>query len=1069
MGGLEEASEHGPSAEDEAVFEYLIAEYGEPGGRAVGFLRTAIALLQLPSKEAERLAEAAAYCLREAMTGIPKAAAHEEGDWREAWRGVEDATRRFEIARGMPGEDQQVALGSLLRAIGEMEDYFRRDKLHQRRLIALMVQRTGAGPLKLSPDPIREFQDLMETLNGALHGSTSPQDARGYLDRCLALMAQLFTPPDVRLPRLDELAAKADPDDEDVDLLSRLMSSHQHLDYFLRKVVSPRWLILLGSRGVLDPPDGPGRWPVSRTVERLGENHSGELAEWFETMIPSWTKSDVQTAYVGEAVRLLGSSGHRQLLRLVREHPGLNFVCLQICLAIDAATPSDEFVMQAADTLLNPGVNVTRHELRRYVLPPLVHGMTPENRDDRLGLLVHKVSAVPEDDPERRHRVLMRHGSIADADPYPDYAEHFEIVLEGLVRGIRRARETGAPTKAILDALDPIPEDLRPRLRVWVLSESEDLEVDDLQGEVASAIPQRHATGDDAALIERICAIAAPEDFEAAWRSSLPPPPESDAVAAALAGDRVPELWWSIRSWYPLLPDSVRSSWDTAVTLLNAAYGPSSREAYIRPDERFELEVGTSPMLPGDLAALPPNEAAERIAAWRPDSAQPMVIARELGRALEEVVAQNSSLWARDPVRTVGLLRHPTYIHHYFQGLARIDEGLAGFGPHLVEAVSVTRAHPWNVISLGDDSFDFDPDWRGADDAGVHVLKRLAERDVDLGTRRDEAWHLLVDAARDRSEVSWVGGREDPLQTAINRAPTRALEAVIAFMASDYRLVGLVRQDGLELLDEVLHLTDRDGAEHRAIIAPRLPFLRHIAPLWTDEHRGILFGEKAPDGLGQQTLDLALKWGQANRWLLETCRAGVLDAARREVPNSMAHLLIGMLWGLPGFSIDAIVRDLVALGPSRLSSAGESLARLLRGTEVSGEHVSAGIAFWEKVLDSNVPTNGLYGFGWWAEVEQIQREVWEQLMLRTAEAAGGTLDWCEQVAERAVRPTLTALGLLILASLVRGAHEPWERSSVGHTGVDALRASQGREDLAEARSRLRTALLETGFFDAQGL
>jgi hypothetical protein len=59
--------------------------------------------------------------------------------------------------------------------------------------------------------------------------------------------------------------------------------SPQHLDYFLRQVVSPKWHLLLGSSGALDPPDGPGQWPVRGTVEKLARDQAEELAGWLET------------------------------------------------------------------------------------------------------------------------------------------------------------------------------------------------------------------------------------------------------------------------------------------------------------------------------------------------------------------------------------------------------------------------------------------------------------------------------------------------------------------------------------------------------------------------------------------------------------------------------------------------------------------------------------------------------------------------------------------------------------------------------------------------------------------
>jgi hypothetical protein len=220
----------------------------------------------------------------------------------------------------------------------------------------------------------------------------------------------------------------------------------------------------------------------------------------------------------------------------------------------------------------------------------------------------------------------------------------------------------------------------------------------------------------------------------------------------------------------------------------------------------------------------------------------------------------------------MALLRHATYVNHYFEGLAKTSENLSGLGPQLVEAVVFARTHPWEPVQLGGDDFDYDPTWPPADQAGVSLIGRLAERDVDLGDRYDDAWRIVLTAARDRSSRSGVSSREDPLETAINRACTRALEAMFHLVAAEARRGGAVRTEALDLLDEALGLDGWDGAEHRAIIAPRLPFLRHVAPQWVESREARLFGDQAPKDLGQRTVELALKWAD----LTDGCLSGIV-------------------------------------------------------------------------------------------------------------------------------------------------------------------------------------------------
>ena len=109
----------------------------------------------------------------------------------------------------------------------------------------------------------------------------------------------------------------------------------------------------------------------------------------------------------------------------------------------------------------------------------------------------------------------------------------------------------------------------------------------------------------------------------------------------------------------------------------------------------------------------------------------------------------------------------------------------------------------------------------------------------------------------------------DPLELAINRSCTRAFEGALAFMAHEYRAKKSVRIQAFELIQKALRISGSDGLQFRAVLAPRIGFLHHIAPGWVERFRELIFGVEAPDGLGQRTLDQTLKWSQPNRWLLE--------------------------------------------------------------------------------------------------------------------------------------------------------------------------------------------------------
>jgi hypothetical protein len=91
------------------------------------------------------------------------------------------------------------------------------------------------------------------------------------------------------------------------------------------------------------------------------------------------------------------------------------------------------------------------------------------------------------------------------------------------------------------------------------------------------------------------------------------------------------------------------------------------------------------------------------------------------------------------------------------------------------------------------------------------------------------------------------------------------------------------------------------------------------------------------------------------------------------------------------------------------------------------------------------------------------------MTLVTCQRAEGSLDWCVKAAERCAREPITPTGLGIITGLLRGRHEPWDRSQVAEVALAALKASSGDPPFSEARDRLRAALTDLGYFGAADL
>lgn len=1056
-GTIEDVS---PRPVDPQLLDHLLVEFGDHGERAVGFLRTAHALLSLDSTAAlPRLPETITYCLREAMKSIPASQPLGGGGlWRTASRAVSDARRRYELVKDVPGEDAQGALNDLLATVDDLDLVHSQEGIHERRLITIMVNRTGALPIASGTAPIQAYQDLLRELDEALHGHSTMEHALDLWNRCAAILRQLFLPPELRHLELESLAAIESPVKDDADRLLPLIAGPNQLRHFLSRIASPQWLEVLIDTGILDPPAENGPWPVFAAVDRLAPDHGPAVGAWLDVMYGRHPDDAARAWFVARAAVDVGPSAADVVLRALRDHGSVPGIATVGTWAIEKLEPQSPIVEEFADVLLNE----TPWHAANYVDPVverLVDGTNESSAARRLQLLCWKLrSASSFDEGPARWFAYERAGSVADwTDDGRD--DRFTVLLQALVKVIRRAR-AWLSIDDLLATVDSLPTELCHRLRAWVMSEAPDVDVRRVIDELTVAIEQRDPTGDDLPMMDRVVTEAGVGDFAEKWMTALGPAPAVVEVAQRLASHELPEAWLRAYHWTGLLPQEAIGPWEKPAAVIAGAYGRPGRGA-LEKRSHVSAGWGRSPMSMEELQALPIAEAVSRIAEWRPDASQWLVSARELARTLEAIVKTDTGPWIESPVRIATELRHPTYIHHYIRGVAEaIKEGALPPIPEILDVIGLVRAHPWAAEALGRDDFDYDHDWSGAEQASVDVLKAMADQDLGFAERDDEVWHVLDAAARDRGAPSGItSGARDPLDSAINRPCTRALEAVLSFMAQEFRLTGEARPAAFELLAEALGLQGSDGAEHRAIIATRLGFLRHIAPQWVDDVSDLMVGDAAPPGLAQVTADLAIKWGRPNRWLFERYRPLVRDAVSRGVDHALDHLMIAMLWTITGYSIEenlAFLRQTSAL----LSDAGEVLGRLLRHADADEARIATAISFWD-AANATADADSVAGFGWLAEVEQLDGDAWASRTMATLAVTGGHIDWSQKVAERAASLAPSPMTLAIMNSLIRGASDEWDRRGTVERAVELIRSAEefaGTPDY----ERLRTTLLERG-------
>ena len=766
------------------------------------------------------------------------------------------------------------------------------------------------------------------------------------------------------------------------------------------------------------------------------------------------------------ATREAGHHGRAVLLRCLQTRSKIPFICQLAGWELDRIDAADPHVEAFAEILLNPAAELDRHE-KKDIPEKVVAGMNAANTIRRITLLVHKLRAHIESE---QFFYIDDHVSIAD----PGEERRDDVVrtlIGALMKALGKAIDLGLATKDLLETIKTLPQNVQDHVQAWVRTNTKDIECQELIEFVVKAIQERRPTGDDLLLVDAIVDRFGVDAAADVWQEALGVPPDPVTLGTAVRQNPPPDNLIQRWFWSVILPAGVGGSWRETQTILGTALGRIDRDYFLRPRSRVTSMWGDkSPFETADLESKPPRDVAELIAAWKPTNNDSWELrsARGVGRQLEEIVKRNPMGWAESPVEMVATLRHPTYVAHFFTGLAAGAESLADIGDRIIEAIDFARTHPWAAEPLGGDTFDYDHDWKPADESGVDLIKALAQRHIPLeAAATQRAWAIVIAAARDRGAPSSILGSDtEPLTSAINRPCTRALDTIVALIEYEYKRSRVVLAEALAVLTESLRLEGRDGSEHRAILGPRIPFLRHVLPQWFEANFDLLLGSKAPPGLAQETIDLRLRWGRADEWMLERFRSYILDAVRRESERALEGFLLGMFWDIPGYDAASCVRDLASLGPEHVSASGETAARMVRYDDTPLEIIQRGIALWEEALRKTPQPKALKGFGWWAEVPTIDSNQWESLTLETCEKIAGDIDWAPQVAERASSQPASAKALRILTLLVQAPLDYWERYRVADHAMKALTESPVESSTADARDDLRRALLEHGHFKA---
>lgn len=1045
---------------DETLLSHLVDELNDDGKRAVSFLRSAQALIALDDDSMPEYGSLIAYALREAMKAIPssQSSASTGGEWKTLSREVVDAKQRLSATADLTAEDREGAMQHLFATVDALDAFHKQDAVHQRRLIAVIVNRTGTEPLTAGDvAPITSYQRILSRLDRGLHSGMGIAAARALWHECVSILRQLFTPPEVRIAELDELARLPAPAAQDLQKLKSLVVSPYHLRRFLGELNHPAWLHLLVETQLLDPPVDRQGWPMFSAIDNLKEDYTPELAGIIEIIARKTIRTESTSWYPARASLDLGELGHPTLQLCLKKHPRSPSISTFAVSACEMSPYAEAFVEFVGNIALKHQNWVHSQVYLKKFMSSYCSGVTQNNGLRRIKILAYRISDVPEE--ELKHALfMMQNGSLGEYVADESERGILPTLLGGLATCLNTLVATCEPSD-MLESVSPLPDSVQARARAFILANSQDVEVASIAQELTYAIAKRDPLADDEILVQRVVDDCQEDSYVSAWQTSLGNPPELHSLGTALAEHNLHDEWRRSYLWSAFLPTQVYASWATSVAVISGAYGPPVKR---KDPIRATFGYGRSPITSEELSAMPPQEAAQWVANWSPSDAEWLVSARELGRALESTVSSNCEDWARDPVVIASQLRHPTYIAHYLQGLAGSASTVgAEAAGQIVDLIELTRTHPWPVTVLGRDGFDYDPTWRPTEHAGISLIKALAQSSIGFGGRDEYVWSVLASEVDDRSEISSTSsGSVDYLEAAINRPFTRALEAVFSVISME-RSEGNVRPEGLRIIDSLLTLTDRDGAEARAIIAPKARFIAYVSPDWLEGIAPKLFGDEAPPTLGQTAVDLALQWGQPYKWLFENYRDSVRNSVRRGVQNSLTHCMIAMLWESQGYAVRESLAFLSGI-TGKISEAGKTLGLVMRGEDMTEAHAGVVEEFWSLAVKEH--PRELIGFGWMAEVKAIADGPWNNLMLSTLSATQGKIDLPQSVAERAADQEASEQTLAILDSLIRGLEEEWDRREIAAYAKSSLLSAASLSDTPSYR-RLRNTLMERGLMD----
>jgi hypothetical protein len=1038
-----------------ALFEQL-SGMGPEGRRAAEMLTAATEQIERSGVRAGNLI---AFCTREALMSLL-----DLGGRRK--RNTDDAAREVvEIARRV--RDQRASPETLLEATQKLEVALEGPGPHSERLERVITTLARRAPVRAQADLLDAYIEALADLNNALHGDVALATAVELHASALATVGRLFGPMAPRLDEIDVLVALVEPTAQDVTRLASLAGDPRVVDYFFTRIDGAAWLRVLEDEKLLMPP-GEGIWPAFPYLATLAKSHPDEVRTWLESRPCGRDLTDSQAYLLLSVARTVGIGVADAVVRIAETHTTDTGVLHAIAGYLEEL-PQDERPSGAVTELL-----------KRALDGVMGDGTTADDSYLAAGMLRVAVSSASQADPGRWLRILA--AKLARVADPPDAFQFRRLeairglaleagapVLQLLVVAIRDvarlAADEGVPDEERISALGKVPAPLAGRLIALHLNERTDVDAEAALGLLASEVAQHVPMPETLALLRSLTARGLPE-LDPRMLEALGDPPTSEQLAAISDEDDFPASWRRAYGWLDAMPQGVRDVWATANERVEARWGRALPEGHILPRPTAKWVPATSPTDPDALAHMTPLRAAAHVAAWRPDADRyGGPTAHGLADALRKAIEANLGPWlAESPSEVVRTLRHPTYITAYLEALAEHAGELNGDVTPVIDAVELVQGEPWPVADVGGDEYDQNLDWARASHAGVELIGKLASSGMDFGGAHHRAWEVIVRAARDRDETPVFAEAKEigPLEHAINRSSMRSLSVAIIFAEASSD-PDKEPEQLLELLDEVLDLGRPDGLHARAILARPLPWLVDRAPSWAAANWERVVGAEAPDGLGPDTFDLYLEWGEPYPPIFEHNHDRYEAAMARAPEHARRHILTAMVWAVDGYDPSSALAMIRRGGDEQISESAQWLAfSASRSDEMP---LDAAIEFWRLALAEQLPPGSYEGFGWLARVDRLDPDTWLDLMLEAANAAKGQLEQANHLASRAAERPDDERTIRLVTALLGADLKLWYLEDVGRVGLVLLESDD--PSTSGARAELRERLLERGFFDAR--